>query len=455
MGSTQTLRPYQVRTLIEAAIEAEKTTPALAGHLKPTYPKDHVAGMKVPKGGSSCASCEYLAGDGKECSSEHFQKWNGSNKLPAPADEYCSDWWEPKKDIEAGGPGSGRHKGDGYRGFGGKHYQEYGFLDPFKKKVLQGSSNGDHDLLARTRLQIKSKKGNESGVAVQNGYVRYIITPDHTAVFQHVGNESGDRAIMSFLLGKNEVKDVILHVGNDESTSRIQQFSKTELMNRYEDKGIHGAAEDSDSKGTLWNGIQITGFSTPEEEALRAMLSRVPPELLFNVKKIESAKELGAKHGRFISETQTIQFNPENLRLRQRFGKGPGWILHQELTVVHEVGHSIYDTFSPESKQAWEAISGWMKGWKPGQLPAYVEQRPGWGHEVSKWTHKPGILFTRHYGERNPGEDFADCFGFFLLGKGHQMAPAKRKFLEQLIQDRVRKYPAAGIQSPIRPYVLK
>jgi hypothetical protein len=59
------------------------------------YPKDHQPGMKVPKGGSSCATCEYLTPD-KECSNEYFVKWNGSGKLPAPPDEYCSDWYEQK-----------------------------------------------------------------------------------------------------------------------------------------------------------------------------------------------------------------------------------------------------------------------------------------------------------------------------------------------------------------------
>lgn len=63
-----------------------------------TYPDDHKPGMKVPKGGSSCSSCEYLQ-DGGNCSNEHFQKWNGSSKIPAPVDEYCSDWYEPKEKV--------------------------------------------------------------------------------------------------------------------------------------------------------------------------------------------------------------------------------------------------------------------------------------------------------------------------------------------------------------------
>ncbi len=61
-----------------------------------TYPPDHKPGMRVTKGGSSCSSCEYLGKDGASCTNSYFIKWNGGGKLPAPADQYCSDWWEPK-----------------------------------------------------------------------------------------------------------------------------------------------------------------------------------------------------------------------------------------------------------------------------------------------------------------------------------------------------------------------
>lgn len=56
-------------------------------------PPDHVPGMKVPKGGSSCSSCKYLAPDGDDCTNQYFIQWNGSPDLPAPSDSYCSDWY--------------------------------------------------------------------------------------------------------------------------------------------------------------------------------------------------------------------------------------------------------------------------------------------------------------------------------------------------------------------------
>ena len=62
------------------------------------YPEGHKLGMKVPKGGSSCAKCYWLSEDKKHCTSTYFQKWNKEankpedpTKLPFPADEYCCD----------------------------------------------------------------------------------------------------------------------------------------------------------------------------------------------------------------------------------------------------------------------------------------------------------------------------------------------------------------------------
>ena len=200
----------------------------------------------------------------------------------------------------------------------------------------------------------------------------------------------------------------------------------------------------------LWNSVKITGFTGPEEEGLRAMLSRIPPELLFNVGEIKSAKELNAKHGRFIPEERTILFNPKNFSLMQKFGEGDSKIRHPELTVVHEVGHSIYDTFSPDQEKEWQDLSGWREGYKIGQSFPYIENRPGWPKHISEWTHKLGVKFPRHYSERNPSEDFADCFAFTILGKGFMMADDKKAFIDNFISTHVHKYPQVSIESPIK-----
>lgn len=76
--------------------EADKSG-EYGGKGKFELPKNHVAGMRVPKGGSSCASCKFLM-DKNHCSNTYWIEWNGGDtKLPYPADEYCSDFYEPQK----------------------------------------------------------------------------------------------------------------------------------------------------------------------------------------------------------------------------------------------------------------------------------------------------------------------------------------------------------------------
>lgn len=66
----------------------------------PTYPPDHQPAMRVPKGGSMCANCKFAqmgANGVAMCSEPNYIKWNGgSREIPAPADEFSSDWWQPK-----------------------------------------------------------------------------------------------------------------------------------------------------------------------------------------------------------------------------------------------------------------------------------------------------------------------------------------------------------------------
>lgn len=72
------------------------------GHAE--YPANHRPGMRVPKGGSMCENCRFLKDAEKRiCGNEYFVKWNGSDVIPAPVNEYCSDWFEPKRGASAWG----------------------------------------------------------------------------------------------------------------------------------------------------------------------------------------------------------------------------------------------------------------------------------------------------------------------------------------------------------------
>lgn len=66
------------------------------------FSEGHVAAMRVPKGGSCCANCEYVDKEAHACKNPHYIVWNkGDYKLPDyPLDEICSDWYNPAKDLK-------------------------------------------------------------------------------------------------------------------------------------------------------------------------------------------------------------------------------------------------------------------------------------------------------------------------------------------------------------------
>jgi hypothetical protein len=80
----------------EAAAPEDARDDAMS-HELPKYPTNHKVGMRVPVGGSDCAKCEYVSGDGRQCRNAAFVKWNGASKLPAPANSYCCDFFEAAK----------------------------------------------------------------------------------------------------------------------------------------------------------------------------------------------------------------------------------------------------------------------------------------------------------------------------------------------------------------------
>lgn len=227
------------------------------------------------------------------------------------------------------------------------------------------------------------------------------------------------------------------------------------LINSAIEEESHTAPLASDRKplpggSVLFRGMELRGFTSPEQELLRAFISRIPPELILNVEQVEASPDLNAIHGRYDNTTKTIFFNPKTFNSKVFLGRGSGKIQHAQLTIVHEFGHALYLALPEVLRDRWRELSGWMLGTQDGQAPPYEEKRPGWEHKTSKWTHRQGVTFTRHYAEKNDGEDFADTFAFCLLSKPAQAGNAKRRWMSQLLMQMIRKYPKASIEGPVK-----
>jgi len=82
----------------EDEVEPEEGEGSFGGVGPFFLPDDHMAGTRVPAGGACCANCKFSSTDEEgqaKCTEPNWVAWNGGNpNLPAPADEYCSDWWQ-------------------------------------------------------------------------------------------------------------------------------------------------------------------------------------------------------------------------------------------------------------------------------------------------------------------------------------------------------------------------
>lgn len=60
-------------------------------------PTSHRPALKVPKGGSCCKNCVFYDEKGGKhgtCGSDDYRLYYGTNEIPEPPDEFCSDWWD-------------------------------------------------------------------------------------------------------------------------------------------------------------------------------------------------------------------------------------------------------------------------------------------------------------------------------------------------------------------------
>lgn len=177
--------------------------------------------------------------------------------------------------------------------------------------------------------------------------------------------------------------------------------------------------------------VPVIGFKKPDENRIREILHQIPNKFMSGFTKICN-EHLTPKHGRFVSGGPIILFDERSLVDGTKFGSGPDKMDHGEMTLVHEVGHSVFENLSKDKQNEWKKLSGWKNGSGPGQAVPYTEKRSGWSPETSTETHKKGAKFPREYSRKNWMEDFADCFSWWVNGHGDLLDPQKLIFLKSL-----------------------
>lgn len=159
---------------------------------------------------------------------------------------------------------------------------------------------------------------------------------------------------------------------------------------------------------------------------LKEAFSYLPKKFIkHHIKKI-IFKDLGAIHGRYIGEygKGNIILNPTIFKNKRYFKIDDEEIPVKYFTIIHEIGHMVDHLTEISDTTEWIELSGWKKldiaKKVPSNYKRYIEKRSGRnipGHKKSEWIHKNDAEFVRNYASKNPKEDFADTFAFFVLGK--------------------------------------
>ncbi len=98
--------------------------------------------------------------------------------------------------------------------------------------------------------------------------------------------------------------------------------------------------------------------------------------------------------------------------------------------LYHEIGHGFDEMLGLVSEQEqWTSLSGWSKTPFKGARRITITDQ---GQVTEgEWCFDPNkSKFARYYSMRNPWDDFADSFAFYVSGMHGFLDPKKIKFLD-------------------------
>ena len=110
-------------------------------------------------------------------------------------------------------------------------------------------------------------------------------------------------------------------------------------------------------------------------------------------------------------------------------------------TLYHEMGHGFDHEHRVSDKEdgdlslqkEWMGISKWSKEPKPGLHRIRIKDK-GTPELVGEYYFSPDAKFTRFYGKRNPYDDWADCFSYYVAGLRSFLPEDKLKYFDKRIK---------------------
>jgi len=130
-------------------------------------------------------------------------------------------------------------------------------------------------------------------------------------------------------------------------------------------------------------------------------------------------------NSRILDDSETLDFDPESGERLNKFDQ----------TFFHELGHGWDEKNGKDGVELsllpeWLELSGWSKDPKPGLNKLVIEEK-GAPRLEGEWWYKPDAGFTRFYAKRNPLDDWADSFSYYVGGLKSFLPATKRKYFDE------------------------
>jgi len=206
--------------------------------------------------------------------------------------------------------------------------------------------------------------------------------------------------------------------------------------------------ESSDKDAIVSNVASDYGITIPEDsdpECLHALhdgLKRLPASLVKDCgitsmafKDMGPSKKYYPNHGvysngtlvlnsRILDDKDTLELDPESGNTLNKFDQ----------TFFHELGHGWDEANGTDIKELsiqpeWLSLSGWSQEPKAG-LKRLIIEEPGSPKLIGEWWYNPDAGYTRFYAKRNPLDDWADSFSYYVGGLKSFLPASKVKYFD-------------------------
>lgn len=192
-------------------------------------------------------------------------------------------------------------------------------------------------------------------------------------------------------------------------------------------------------------GMLIGDNASPNQiSAVRESLGYLPDKLAvdcgihsMDFEDMGPSMEYYPNHGKYIGGTLVLNKNIITDPKVEKDDYG-NQINKFNLIFYHELGHG-FDEAKAQGEMLciepeWLKLSDWSEEPKKG-LVQMVIKCPGKPVLKDRWYYNPSAGFPRYYGKRNPWDDWADCFAFYVGGVKGRLPKNKCNYFDKLLRE--------------------